>query len=179
MKLYYKLILIICFIMYTINTYSQIHIDTLSVEYYNNITMQNIVMEKYMITNDSEEDYLTWVSPDPIKGKTEQALMYEYFFSKKGDFCLFNIMTENILITAKKSIGSSFIKRIRPGESFSYIISKPERTVSFYEDRIVIINKAKVDCFLQGFIINDSYYFDAPIILLINTDEVFPNNTKW
>jgi len=167
MKLINRLFFISSCFLYTMTTYGQIHVDTISVEYYNSFTMQNQFMEELNIINESNEDYLTWVSPNSILEKTEQTMIQEYFYSRKGDFSFLNIMAENLLLNTKKSIGESFIKKIKPGDSFSYIILKSNKESSFYKDRIVIISLNKVYYYLHGFVINEQYYFAGPHVLLV------------
>lgn len=161
-----KAILAIGCIMFTMTAYGQIRIDTVFVEYHNSIIKQNQVLKEYNIVNESKEDYLTWISSSPINGKTEQALMHEYFLSRKGDFSFLDLMTGNTVFKSKHNIGISFIKRICPGESFSYIISKSKQESSIYDNRIVIIKSSSLNYFLRGFIIDDNYFYPESFVIL-------------
>lgn len=161
-----KAILVIGCIMYTMTAYGQIRIDTVFVEYYNSIIKQYQVLKEYNIVNESKEDYLTWISSSPINCRTEQALMHEYFLSRKGDFSFLDLMTGNTIFKSKYNIGISFIKRICPGESFSYIVLKSKQESSFYDNRIVIIKSSSLNYFLQGFIIDENYYYPESFVIL-------------
>lgn len=170
MKQLIKIILTMICTLYATTIFSQICIDTLSINFYS-ITLKNQIIKKYTINNVSEEDYITWVSPKSVNDKSEQVLLHEFFLSRKGDFSFYDLITERI-IPQRKSIGFSFIKRIGPGESFSYIISKSNNNSSFYEDRIVIIRKKNVDCFLQGFPIDEDFYYPSSIVLLSESETI-------
>lgn len=66
-----------------INAQNKIHIDTISFCYFNGITEQAQNINEIQITNNSSEDYLTWISLVPIKRKSNNDLIYD-FFKKKG-----------------------------------------------------------------------------------------------
>ena len=65
-------ILFLTFLLYTVTLNAQrlIQIDTISVNYFNGITKKNEIIDNYQITNNSDEDYLTWVSLVPINNRT-------------------------------------------------------------------------------------------------------------
>jgi hypothetical protein len=109
-----------------LNAQCQIHIDTISFCYFNGITEQTEIIDKYQIANNSNEDYLTWVSLVPKNDKSNIELMHDFFKKRKGDFNLIEMMYENLLDGQPVSIGYSFIKNITVGETFSYFIAKTE-----------------------------------------------------
>ena len=74
-------ILFLTFLLYTVTLNAQrlIQIDTISVNYFNGITKKNEIIDNYQITNNSDEDYLTWVSLVPINNRTNIELIHDYF----------------------------------------------------------------------------------------------------
>ena len=73
---------------------------------------------------------------------------------------------ETILLNSY-NVGYSFIKRIKPGETFSYFLIKDtnKTKVTTYSDRIVLIKEKEVEDSLR-FRIKDKYLYDYPYILL-------------
>ena len=90
-----------------LNAQCQIHIDTISFCYYNGITEQTQIIDKYQIINNSSEDYLTWVSLVPTERKTNIALIRDFFVKRKGDFNLIEMITENLINTDNESLLST------------------------------------------------------------------------
>ena len=131
-------ILFLTFLLYTVTLNAQrlIQIDTISVNYFNGITKKNEIIDNYQITNNSDEDYLTWVSLVPINNK--QSI----------------------------NIGYSFIKNITANETFSYFIAKNEKASNFYSERIVLIKKKDVEQYLKMEIGNQYFYQFPNIFLI-------------
>lgn len=151
-----------------LNAQCQIHIDTISFCYYNGITEQTQIIDKYQIINNSSEDYLTWVSLVPTERKTNIALIRDFFVKRKGDFNLIEMITENLINTDNESIcevGYTFIKNILPGETFSYFIAKTEARSNLYQGRIVLIKKKEVEQYLK-MQIDEKYFFKLSSIFL-------------
>lgn len=161
-------ILSLTFLFYTIklNAQYQIHVDPISVNYFNGITEKKEIIDKYHIINNSTEDYLTWVSLVPINNRTNIELMHDYFKKRKGDFNLIEMMCENLLENQPINIGYSFIKNITAGTTFSYFIVKNETESNFYRERIVIIKKKEVEQYLK-IIIDKKYFYQLSDIFLI------------
>ncbi|NLX41113.1 MAG: hypothetical protein GXY75_04375 [Bacteroidales bacterium] len=143
----------------------QIHIDTTEVSYFNGITGKNEIMESYRITNNSDEDYFTWVSLEPINERTNTELIHDYFKKRKGDFSFLEAMFENLLDEQPTVIGYSFIKNINPGETFHYFIAKNEKSSVFYLERIVLIKRKEVEQYLR-MQIDDKCFYESPSIIL-------------
>ena len=80
--IFYILISPFLFCVMNLNAQCPIHIDTTSVCYYNAITEQTQIIDKYQITNNSSEDYLTWVSLVPNESKTNIELVHDFFKSR-------------------------------------------------------------------------------------------------
>lgn len=161
-------ILFLTFLFYTIKLNAQclIHIDTISVNYFNGITKKKEIIDNYHIINNSEEDYLTWVSLVPINNRTNIELMHDYFKKRKGDFNLIEMMYENLLDNQPINIGYSFIKNITAGTTFSYFIVKNETESNFYRERIVLIKKKEVERYLK-MTIDKKYFYQLSDIFLI------------
>lgn len=148
-----------------LNGQCQIHIDTVSFRYYNGITAQAQIIDNYQITNNSNEDYLTWVSLVPTNNKSNIDLIHDFFKKRKGDFSLMEMIYEKLLDEQPISIGYSFIKNIAIGETFSYFIAKTDTISTFYQDRIVIIKRKEVEEYLR-MKIEKKYFFQLTSIFL-------------
>ena len=146
------IILFLAFLFYavTLNAQNQIRIDTISVNYFNGITKKKEIIDIYQITNDSDEDYLTWVSLAPINNRTNTKLIRDYFIKTKGDYNLIGMMNDNLLtLNSMCEIGYTFLKDIPPSETFSYFVAKNRIESRFYRERIVIIKKKEVERYLS------------------------------
>ena len=153
------------FLSMDLNAKCQIQIDTTSFCYFNGITKQTQIIDNYQITNNSNEDYLTWISLVPKNDKSNIELMHDFFKKRKGDFNLIEMMHENLLDGQPVSIGYSFIKNITVGETFSYFIAKTETKSNFYQRRIVLIKKKEVEQYLK-MQIDEKYFFILSSIFL-------------
>ncbi len=145
------IILFLAFLFYavTLNAQNQIRIDTISVNYFNGITKKKEIIDIYQIKNDSDEDYLTWVSLAPINNRTNTKLIRDYFIKTKGDYNLIGMMNDDLLtLNSMCEIGYTFLKDIPPSETFSYFVAKNRIESRFYRERIVIIKKKEVERYL-------------------------------
>jgi hypothetical protein len=149
----------------SVNAQCQIHIDTISFCYFNSITEQNQIIDIYKIRNNSNEDYLTWVSLAPINNRTNIELMHDFFKQRKGDFNFMEMVYENLLDAQRISIGYSFIKNITAGKTFSYIIAKTNTDSILYKNRIIVISKEEVERYLK-MKIDEKYFFQSSSIVL-------------
>ena len=144
---------------------SYVLIDTLSLCYSNGITYQTNTINSYRITNNTNEEYLTWVSLAPTNSKSKIGLIRDFFLARKGDFSFMEMMYEKLLCDQSISIGYSFIKKIAIGETFSYFITKSNPFSMFYQDRIVVIRRREVEQYLRVNI-DDSCFFQPDFIVL-------------
>ncbi len=165
-RIIYLLFLNILSSTITINAQCLIHYDTITNKYYNGITEEREIIDKYQITNNSDENYLTWVALEPINDRTDIELVHDYFKKRKGDFNLVEMMFENLLDSLPINIGYSFIKNIAPKESFSYYISKKNMASNFYRERIVLIKRKEVEQYLK-MEIDTKYVYQYSNIFLI------------
>ena len=62
-----------------LNAQCEICIDGVSFNYYNGITKHSQTIDNYRITNNSNEEYLTWIALTPNKGKTNVELVHDFF----------------------------------------------------------------------------------------------------
>lgn len=159
------LLLILLLISIACNTQGQIEIEASEVNYFNGITGKNEIMESYRIKNNSNEDYLTWVSLEPINERSNIELVHDYFKKRKSDFNFLEAMFENLLDEQPTIIGYSFIKNINPGETFHYFIAKNDKSSVFYRERIVLIEKKEVEQHLR-MVIDEKYFYESPSIIL-------------
>lgn len=164
-------ILFLTFLFYTItlNAQCQIHIDTISVNYFNGITEKEEIIDNYQITNNSDEDYLTWVSLVPSNNSPSIKLIRDYFLKmgRNGNFNLIGLMNDNLLTRESMcEVGFTFIKNISPCETFSYFVAKNGKESRFYRERIVIIKRKEVEQYLQ-MQIDEIYFFKLSSIFLI------------
>ncbi len=162
----YIIFSIFLFCAINLNAQCQIRIDTISFCYFNGITEQTQTIDKYQIKNNSNEEYLTWVSLIPTNNKSNIELMHDFFKRKKSDFSLIEMMYENLLDKQPISIGYSFIKNITVGKTFSYFIAKTDTEANRYQGRIVLMKKREVEQYLKTQI-DEKYFFKLSSILLI------------
>jgi hypothetical protein len=163
------IILFLVFLFYavTLNAQNHIRIDTISVSYFNGITKKKEIIDIYQITNDSDEDYLTWVSLAPINNRTNTKLIRDYFIKIKGDYNLIGMMNDNLLtLDSLCEIGYTFMKNISPSETFSYFVAKNRIESRFYRERIVIIKKKEIERYLKMRIDNKYLYQFSDIFLI-------------
>ena len=92
-------------------------------------------------------------------------MVRDYFKKRRGDWNLQELMFENLLDSTSTCVGYSFIKKILPGEIFSYIIAKNEASSNFYRKRIVLMKKNEVETYLRMEIDNIFYYQFTHILL--------------
>ena len=138
--------------------------------YYNAFIKDCQIVEEYRISNNSSEEYVTWISQDAISGKTPKELVHDYFQKVKGDFNLVSLFCENLLDDKQMSIGYTFMKIIRPNESFSYFLFNDN--MSFYKDRIVVLEKKVVE--RQTRMKLNYEYSYGNHLLIINAEKILP-----
>lgn len=161
---FYILFGLFMFSVIKLNAQHKISVDTISFCYFNGITQQPQTVYEYRITNNSSEDYLSWVSLVPINNKSNIEVVYDFFKMRKGDFNLIEMMCENLLDKRPINIGFSFIKNIAIGKTFSYIITQTD--AKFYQERIVLLKKKEVEQYLK-MQIDEKYFFKLSYIILI------------
>ena len=132
-----------------LNAQSPIEIDTVSLRYVNGFTNQHEIVDEYQMTNHSNEEYITWVSLEPTNDKSNIELVHDFFKKIKGDFSYIQAMYEELLDNRPSITGYSFIKKIAPGETFTYFIVKTDPESNFYSERIVLMKGSEVEQYLR------------------------------
>lgn len=145
-------ILLIVFMLNFRTVSSQIIVDTMVCDY------QSKNYKCYTITNNTNDNYLTWVSPYNIQGKTEEQLYREYFIRRvKSDFSFFDLMIEETISDELYNIiGFSFLKVIPPFSEFMYCIEK--NAASVYLDNIIVTKQDYVYKYIAMLIPQKFYY---------------------
>ena len=141
-----------------LNAQSPIEIDTVSLRYVNGFTNQHEIVDEYRMTNHSNEEYITWVSLEPTNDKSNIELVHDFFKKIKGDFSYIQAMYEELLDNRPSITGYSFIKKIAPGETFTYFIVKTDPESNFYSERIVLMKGSEVEQYLR-LQIEEKYFF--------------------
>jgi hypothetical protein len=147
-----------------LNAQSPLQIDIVSYNYFNGITGHKQTIDNYKITNNSNEEYLTWLSLVPVNNKSNIELIRDFFKVRKGDFNYVEIMYDEF-VNMSIDIGYTFIRKISSSETFSYIIAKTNSNSTFYQDRIVVIKKNEVEQCLK-LCIEERYFFQLSSIFL-------------
>lgn len=128
----------------------QISIDTCSHFFFDEFANSDINIKSYIITNNTKEDYVTWVSSDYIDSNSNEEAIRRYFNKQIGDFSLSSLLYENLLNSSLTNrIGSTFMKRIKPKETFQYLIIKKNRYSDYYEKRLFIVSRKKIEDYLR------------------------------
>lgn len=80
------------------------------------------VMAEYQ--NTSKSDIFLWFSKDESSSSLTngRVLFPHYIFKLHNDFCLYNLLNEHLLDDANTIIFETFLKRMRPNETFKTII---------------------------------------------------------
>ena len=110
-----------------LNAQSPIEIDTVSLRYVNGFTNQHEIVDEYRMTNHSNEGYITWVSLEPIKNKSNLLLMREFFLQAHGDFSYLHLMGDCILDEQDIRL----LKKLHPVRHFHILLSKQIRNQIF------------------------------------------------
>lgn len=86
-------------------------------------TLSDIYMIECVITNKGNQSVLTWINPLDGLDNVLKNPIRKYFLKRNGDFCFLNLMTDNMFFPGgfKPIVGFSFLKCLKPKESFKYI----------------------------------------------------------
>ena len=130
--------------------WGQIVIDTTTYRYKDEFNGNERYIENYKITNNTNEDYLTWISLKSIVGKPEKWIIHRFLRNQIGDYNLMFMIYNGLLnYQYTNRIGTTFMKNIRPHESFVYVIIKNKKNSLFYENRVAIVKRKSVEEYLQ------------------------------
>lgn len=129
---------------------AQIAVDTCSLHFFDEFTDSHVNIKSYKITNNTEIDYVTFVSCDFTNTTPNTEAIHRFFNKRIGDFSLSFLNYENLLSSAfTNRIGTTFLKKIKPKETFEYLITKKESDSDFYEKRVFVIPLKEIEDYLQ------------------------------
>ena len=152
-------------LLFHLNAKCEIIADSIPMSYYDAITKRTYTMVCYEITNNSSEDYYTWISLDTIDNKTKNDIIYDFFKKRKGDFSYIQLMFEELAKPLSISIGYTFITKISPGCKFHYLFVQSNGVDSIYSNRIVVIPKDEVESYVR-LQIDEKYFYKCAYIVL-------------
>lgn len=163
-----KLFILLIFVLWCFNASCQIKVDTVTCSFYNEIIRQHQTVEIYTITNNTQEEYLSWVSSTPTLGLSSENIINDYFKKRKGSFSYIQWMYEEDIARPESNwtIGFTFLKSIKPNETFTYVVEMSQDKVPVYQDRIVIIAKEEMDKCLKHIHLKEEYFFPWSIVFL-------------
>ena len=165
--LFRNTVLLLSLLPFKLNAQCHICIDTVSYAYFNAITDKKVTIETYEITNNSNEEYLTWISLAPQSDRSTEEQVLCYFKQRKGDFSFLEMMYEGLLNGQQHcTIGYSFLKSIKKGECFSYSFMKTESDSQVYRDRIVLVKRKDVETILRAQLDSTVFYRLSSIVLV-------------
>jgi hypothetical protein len=151
--------LILLFLFLCIRSAGQISVDTCAYVCFNEFTKSKINIRSVKITNTTKEDYITWISYDYTNLISNEEAIHRYFGKQIGDFSLSFLLYENLLNSSLTNrIGTTFMKRIKPGETFEYLIIKKNIHIDFYERRIILIPLIEIEQYLQKTIPEECFF---------------------
>ena len=80
---------------------------------------KRITVCEITIKNSSKNEYIFWFDDNDIRNYDDDHKIYSYFFKQKGDFNLFELIKENLLINKPPHLYKSFLKNIKREEMFT------------------------------------------------------------
>ncbi len=161
---YYGLLTTFVALLFHLNAKCEIIADSIPMSYYDAITNRTYKMVCYEITNNSSEDYYTWISLDTIDNKTKKDIAYDFFKKRKGDFSYIELMYEELAEPLSIEIGYTFVTKISPGCKFNYLFVQSNGVDSIYSNRIVVMPKAEVESYVRH--IDEKYFYKFAYIVL-------------
>ncbi len=148
-------------------TSGQLKVDSTYSRFFEDCNVECLYFERdYAVYNNTNEDYIIWISPSSISGKSQEQLIKDMFFRREGDFNLFQIMTDCYIEKYDLwGIGFNFMKKLAPGETFNLYVLLNENKTFFYKDKIVSIKKCDIEKFLK-IRINDTFFYEGNHIII-------------
>lgn len=126
---------------------------------------------EYIITNNTEESYFTWIDFHPIE-ESYCHRVESYFNTPHGDSSLLQLLTgtvnENSLFLSPL-IGTFFLKEITPNSSFKYIVEPLEK--ESYLDFIRFVYLLKEDDNMINGICNRQFLWPKDSVLVKQSDQ--------
>lgn len=123
-------------------------------------------MIEYTLTNVSSLNYYTWVDYNAsFINDDRDSSIYRYFFVIHDDLNLGTLLTDNIdFKSLYPEIGVSFLKLIKPQESFSYIV--PIQTNNTFKDHIFYIDELLFTRIIGTSHVNPEVMWNSPFIYI-------------
>ena len=135
-----------------------ISIKEVNYEYYHYYSTAKTYVWNFVITNNSNENYLTWINNnDNVMGYDEEAQIKNFFFAERPP--LFFLWGDGEY--SEKILGQTFLKILKPGESFSYNVVQNVRKEPSIKKKISIAKESIVQIYTR-FKISDC--FDVPYL---------------
>ena len=104
----------------------------------------------FAFTNKSTNNYVLWIEKDNVSSLSESERVRNYFFVKKGDASLMQIIWDGNVGSFVPALFDTFIKIIKPNEQFvvsiivkGKVCNKSEK-ISLSEKQIQIIDTKKI-----------------------------------
>lgn len=127
-------------------------------EYYHYHDTEKTYVWNLVITNNSNENYLTWINKnDNVMGYAEEAQIKNFFLAERPR--LFFLWGDGEY--SEKILGQTFLKLLKPGESFSYNVVRKVKKEPSIKKKISIVRESVVQIYTQCKI---SIYFDVPYL---------------
>ncbi|OFX87871.1 MAG: hypothetical protein A2W99_03810 [Bacteroidetes bacterium GWF2_33_16] len=149
-----KKTLLFILIVYSIQTYSQVDNLNLNNELHSEFEFSETEL-KCVLVNESEFNYLIWLSENDKSGLTNKELVNEHFFKIKGDFNLYNIATETLINLDSFSLTDCevFTKVLQPNDTLNIILKVNgensnllrEEFKLFLSKRLVLMTEKKAE----------------------------------
>lgn len=145
-----RIFVIIYFAFLCVRSMGQISIDTCTCVFFDEFINTYSYISSYKITNNTKEDYITWVSCKCTNYITNEEAIRCYFENRIEDYSLSFLLYENLLNSSMTNrIGTSFMKRIKPQESFEYLIQKKNSSPCYFENHIFVISLKEIEKYLH------------------------------
>lgn len=137
---------------------NNISIKEYNYEYYHYYGTEKTYVWNLVITNNSAENYLTWINKnDNVMDYAEETQIKNFF--RAGRPRLFFLWSDGEY--SEKILGQTFLKLLKPGESFSYNVVQKVKKEPSIKKKISIAKESVVQIYTQFKI---SECFDVPYL---------------
>lgn len=141
---------------------NNISIKEYNYEYYHYYGTEKTYVWNLVITNNSAENYLTWINKnDNVMDYAEETQIKNFF--RAGRPRLFFLWGDGEY--SEKILGQTFLKLLKPGESFSYNVVQKVKKEPSIKKKISIAKESVVQIYTQFKI---SECFDVPYLYAYN-----------
>lgn len=141
---------------------NNISIKEYNYEYYHYYGTEKTYVWNLVITNNSDENYLTWINKnDNVMDYAEETQIKNFF--RAGRPRLFFLWFDGEY--SEKILGQTFLKLLKPGESFSYNVVQKVKKEPSIKKKISIAKESVVQIYTQFKI---SECFDVPYLYAYN-----------